>query len=355
MLRLGWFSTGRGPGSRNLLKAVMDQKEKGDLDVEIAFVFCNWDNTEAENPKREQRAIFFDMVERYDIPLVTLSWKTFMPDLRASDEAAWRVEYGRELRNLTSKYDFDLGILAGYMLWMDDDTCEAYDMLNLHPALPDGPKGTWQEVIWQLISEKAEKQGAMMHICTEEWDRGAAITYCGFPIRGGDYDRLWEDMERKLRSSTLDEIKKAEGESEPLFKRIREDGARRELPLIVSTIRAFSEGAIRIDGKRLYAGDRRLDGPYDLSESVDRALEGQRCRTSSTRSPSWAFSQRRTSSAAAGGSSPGTTACATCAPGSSATGSASTTPSAGTTTWSATCSAGRRHPPATAPSGSSRS
>ncbi len=302
MLRLGWFSTGRGPGSRNLLKAVMDQKEKGDLDVEIAFVFCNWDNTEAENPKREQRAIFFDMVEGYGIPLVTLSWKTFMPELRASDEAAWRVEYGKELRRLTSAYDFDLGILAGYMLWMDDETCEAYDMLNLHPALPDGPKGTWQEVIWQLISEKAERQGAMMHICTEEWDRGAAITYCGFPIRGGDYDRLWEDMGKKLEASTLDEIKKAEGESEPLFKRIREDGAKRELPLIVSTIRAFSEGTVRMEDKKLYAGERQLDGPYDLSESVDRALEGQRCRTSSTRSPSWVCSPRRTSSAAAGGS-----------------------------------------------------
>ena len=33
MLRLGWFSTGRGPGSRNLLTAVMDKKEHGELDI----------------------------------------------------------------------------------------------------------------------------------------------------------------------------------------------------------------------------------------------------------------------------------------------------------------------------------
>lgn len=112
-----------------------------------------------------------------------------------------------------------------------------------------------------------------MHVCTEEWDRGAAITYCGFPIRGGDYDRLWSDMDEKLKSKTLGQIKAEEGQEEPLFKKIREDGAKRELPLIVATISAFSEGKVRIVGKKPYAGDVPLPGPYDLSESVDARLE----------------------------------------------------------------------------------
>ncbi len=273
MLKLGWFSTGRGLGSRNLLKAVMDKKEQRKLDIEISFVFCNWDNDEEDNPRREQRQMFFDMVAGYGIPLVTLSWKMFMPELWKKNQTAWRDEYGKELRRLTSAYPFDLGILAGYMLWMDDETCREYDMLNLHPALPDGPKGTWQEVIWQLISEDAERQGVMIHICTEEWDRGAAITYCGFPIRGNDYDALWDKMHKKLGTRTLEQIKAEEGQEEPLFKRIREDGVRRELPLIVATIGAFADGRVRIVDKKLYAGDKMLDGPYDLSEQVDGALE----------------------------------------------------------------------------------
>lgn len=291
MLRLGWFSTGRGPGSRNLLKSVMDRKLAGELDVEISFVFCNWSNDEAENPKKEQREMFFDMVEGYGIPLVKLSWKEFMPDLREKDEAAWRTEYGRALRGAVSPHPFDLGILAGYMLWMDDETCDAFDMLNLHPALPDGPKGTWQEVIWQLIERRADKQGAMMHVCTEEWDRGAAITYCGFPIRGPGYDELWADLDRRLETCTLEDLRRDTRTDLPLFRKIREDGAMRELPLICETVSAFADGRVRIEGKRPVAGGRVLDGAYDLTDLVDGSLEAQRCRANTTPPRSWACSR----------------------------------------------------------------
>ncbi len=272
MLKLGWFSTGRGPGSRNLLRAVMDEKEKNGLDIEISFVFCNWDNEEEPNPRREQRQMFFDMVEGYGIPLITKSWKTFRPDLWESDEKEWRDEYGKEIRRLTKPYGIDLGILAGYMLWMDDETCREYDMLNLHPALPNGPKGTWQEVIWQLIREGADRQGAMLHLCTPEWDRGAPLTYCGFSIRGEGYDGLWENLEAKLEDRTLEDIARTEGVDEPLFKKIREDGAKRELPLIVETIRSFADGRVRIQDKQLIVGGKRLDTAFDLSEEVDRSL-----------------------------------------------------------------------------------
>ena len=272
MIKLGWFSTGRGPGSRNLLKTVMDKKLSGDLDAEIVLVFCNWDNNEEPNPRRDQRRMFFDMVKGYGIPLITESWKTFEPELRESDEAAWRDAYGARLRAVTRDRPFDLGILAGYMLWMDDKTCEEYDMLNLHPALPTGPKGTWQEVIWRLIRERADEQGAMMHICTKEWDRGAALTYCRFPIRGGDYDILWAQLDEKLKSKTLDQVITEEGTEEPLFKRIREDGAKREQPLIVATIALFSEGNVTIRNKRLFADGKELDHAYDLSREVDSLI-----------------------------------------------------------------------------------
>jgi len=272
MLRLGWFSTGRGPGSRNLLKTVMDKKKQGLLDVDISFVFCNWDNEEEPNPRKEQRKMFFDMVKDYDIPLITLSWKEFRPDIRKTNEAAWRNEYGKKLRELTGSYVFDIGVLAGYMLWMDDETCREYDMINLHPALPDGPKGTWEEVIWSLIKEKANDHGVMIHICTEEWDRGAALTYCRFSIRGPEFDDLWNSIDKKIASSSLEDIIKKEGTDEPLFKKIREEGAKRELPLIVSTIDLFASGKVRVENKRLIENGKVLERPYDATSEVERSL-----------------------------------------------------------------------------------
>jgi phosphoribosylglycinamide formyltransferase-1 len=272
MLKLGWFSTGRGPGSRNLLQAVMDQKQQGKLDVEISFVFCNWDNTEMPNPRHDQRQMFFDQVRGFGIPLIAASWKKFERELRKQDELAWRNAYGKLLREKCGQYSFDLGILAGYMLWMDDETCRQYDMLNLHPALPTGPKGTWEEVIWQLIASDAREQGVMLHLCTAEWDRGAALTYCSFPIRGGVYDVLWDRLHAKLKTQTLDEIKAKEGTAEPLFKQIRQDGAARELPLIVETIRLFADSKVYIRDKQLYTHEKKLAGPYDLSAEVDREV-----------------------------------------------------------------------------------
>jgi phosphoribosylglycinamide formyltransferase-1 len=275
MLKLGWFSTGRGPGSRDLLRTVMEKKASGVLDVNIEFVFCNWDNKEEPNPKKEQREMFFDMVKGYGIPLVALSWKTFRPDIWESDQARWRDEYGKEMRTVLSKYGFDVGVLAGYMLWVDDETCATYDLINLHPALPDGPKGTWQEVIWQLIREDANEHGIMIHLCTKEWDRGSALTYCGFPIRGPGYDDLWNDMHEKLKTRTLEQIRAAEGEKEPLFAMIRRSGAKRELPLIVATIKQFADGNLKMRGQRAYHKEELLNGPFCLSEDVDNSIDGE--------------------------------------------------------------------------------
>ncbi|HKM13618.1 MAG TPA: formyltransferase family protein, partial [Candidatus Methanomethylophilaceae archaeon] len=216
--------------------------------------------------------MFFEMVRGYDIPLVKSSWKKFRPELRKNDEDKWRIEYGKLLRQKTGVYDFDLGILAGYMLWVDDETCRAYDLLNLHPALPDGPKGTWEDVIWELIENNKDDQGSMMHLCTEEWDRGAPVSYCRFPIKGHGYTDLWHKYTKKLKGRTAEQIREDEGVEEPLFKKIRDEGAKRELPLIVSTIKAFAEGKIFIKEKTLYTGTKKLQEPYDLTKEVDASL-----------------------------------------------------------------------------------
>ena len=51
------------------------------------------------------------------------------------------------------------------------------------------------------------------------------------------------------------------------------NGAKRELPLIVATIREFAEGRVSMKDKKLYAYGDPLDGPYDLTKQVDESLE----------------------------------------------------------------------------------
>ncbi|MEM2979312.1 MAG: formyltransferase family protein [Methanomassiliicoccales archaeon] len=274
VLKIGWFSTGRDAAARNLLKTIVKKKDEGFFDIEIAFVFSNWEEDEdPTHPTFEDRRRFCKLVRGFDIPLVCLSWKKFRPDLRLENREKWRSAYGEKMRELISPFPFDLGVLAGYMLWMDNESCKIFNLINLHPALPGGPKGTWQQVIWQLMESRADRQGAMIHLCTQEWDEGAPLTFCSFSLRTAEYEVLWEQFERKLESVTLAEIMRTEGENEPLFARIRKDGEIREIPLLAYTLKYFADGKLRIKDRMIYEKERPLAGAYDLTALVDHAVK----------------------------------------------------------------------------------
>ena len=269
MLHIGWFSTARGSSSRVLLNSVHERIQAGRLDARIDFVFCSREPGESENTD-----LFLKQVQDYRIPLVCVSVKKFAQGLqqpvgaRDGNLPAWRLEYDRQVMDRLKDYDCKLCLLAGYMLIAGPEMCSRYDMINLHPALPDGPKGTWQEVIWQLIRENAAGSGVMMHLVTPDLDRGPVTSFCRFPIRGPDFDPLWE----AVKSRPLESILAQEGQENGLFKLIRHHGFQREIPLIVHTIQAFSSGRIRISGKKLLdAGGQPLAG-YDLTGEIDREI-----------------------------------------------------------------------------------
>jgi len=261
--QVGWFSTGRGPGSRGLLTAVYNEIQQGSLRTGVSFVFSNREPGEAAGSDQ-----FFQLVTGYRLPLVTFSSRNFLPDRKREAREHWRILYDREIMKRLERFSFDIGVLAGYMLVVGPEMCQRYDLINLHPAAPGGPAGTWQEVIWKLIETGADSTGVMMHLVTPELDKGPVVTYCTFPIRGEPFDTY----RRQVESRTVEEVKREEGENNPLFRLIRQHGASRELPLIVSTIRAFSEGAIKIANKAVVdAGGLRIDG-YDLTPEIDKDL-----------------------------------------------------------------------------------
>src|SRR3712207_2188492 len=116
-LRIGWFATGLGTGSRALLRAAQEAIASGELCAEIPFLFCN-----REPGEHESSDLLMAMAANYGIPVLTLSDRRFRR--RASGEVAragkplpaWRLEYDRAVLDLVAPYATDLGMLAGYML-----------------------------------------------------------------------------------------------------------------------------------------------------------------------------------------------------------------------------------------------
>ena len=248
MLRIGWFSTGRGEGSRGLLRFVYERL--ADIDARIDFVFSNRAIGEAEGSDE-----YFRWVRHYGLPLITHSSSAFRRK-KGGRFAGHRAEYDAEVQELLSGYRPDVCVLAGYMLIASGELCRAYPLLNLHPALPDGPVGTWQEVVWQLIEQRASRTGAMMHLATEEVDRGPVVSYVTVPLNTPELEPHWLE----LGNRSVTETKEEQGEDYELFRLIRAMQYSREPYLLLETLRALSRGDIALD-----AGGVRIRGEEDTN------------------------------------------------------------------------------------------
>jgi phosphoribosylglycinamide formyltransferase-1 len=269
LLRIGWFSTGRGPGSRQLLEVVNSYIQRGEIDGKIEFVFCN--RASGESPQTD---IFFSQVRDYNIPLICYSSQEFknritksgVHDIQTIEQR--RVAFDREVMKLFQNYTVDICVLAGYMLIAGDEMCERYKMINLHPATPDGPKGTWQEVIWDLMKNQSRQSGVMIHLATPELDRGPVVTYCTYSITGGEFDKYWKELE----NHPVESIKREQGENNELFKLIRKYGLARELPLIVATLQTLCKGDVRIESGRILDKQGNSIKGYDLSDEINKMI-----------------------------------------------------------------------------------
>jgi phosphoribosylglycinamide formyltransferase-1 len=269
VLRIGWFATGRGETSPKLLRAAVDAIRDGRLDAEIAFVFSN-----RERGQFQISDAFFDQVQSHGIPLVTLSDQRFRRE--AGGEAAragqplpaWRTEYDRAVVELLRPYAWDIGMLAGYMLITTAPLLEDHTLLNLHPAAPGQPAGTWQEVIWKLMEQRVDHGGVRIHLVTKELDEGPIVTYCTYPLRGATIDLLWRGVE----SRNVADIRNTEGEANPLFQEIHRRGVARELPLVIETLRAFADGRLRLEAGRIMAGTTKIVGGFDLTPEIEGTL-----------------------------------------------------------------------------------
>jgi phosphoribosylglycinamide formyltransferase 1 len=269
--KIGWFSTGRGAGSKGMLQAAYNAIKSGKLNAEIEFVYCAREYGETEATDQ-----YLDMVKSFGIPLISYSYQRYRaarnmpsPDL-SQPLPQWRIDYDNVVLERLKNFKPDLCVLAGLMIVTSPVMCSKYEIINLHPAAPGGPAGTWQQVIWKLIETKADTQGIKMHVAIPELDMGPTATYCTFPIHGQAFDKLWE----AIKGRSVEDIKAKEGVENALFKKIREYGAAREVPLILTTLKTFSDGKIKItkDRQVVNAAGHFCTG-YDLTGDIDEVVK----------------------------------------------------------------------------------
>lgn len=254
-LRLAWFATAKGTSSRLLFQRTVEAIDAGRLDARIAVVFCN-----RERGRYANTDAFLDAVDEAGVPAVTISsgdWRKRVQGERSTPGeglAPWRHDYDRAVRDAIAPFQPDAGVLAGYMLITSEQLCDWLPLLNLHPAQPDGPVGTWQEVIRELIEAQSTSSGMMLQRVTTALDRGPVVTSCRYSIRGQPFDDLWSE-----RRGPPDE-------NEPLFAAIRAAGVKREPIFVIESLRAIADGRLTIPAP----GDA---GPrVNISDEVEARL-----------------------------------------------------------------------------------
>ena len=250
-----------------MYEAVVDAINDGSLDAAISFVFANRD--------RGEDAVTDDFFARIDadgIPLIAKSsvrYRRAVGGERSQPGATlpeWRTAFDREIAEAIASYRFDAGVLAGYMLIFTPPFVERFPLLNLHPALPTGPIGTWREVNRALIRKSATESGVMVNLAIPAVDKGPVVGYCRYPIAGPQFEaaRLELGEDADLDDATL--------EASHLFQLIREAGVRREAPFLTELLGAFANGRVKVENGSLMYASGRAAMPIDLTEEVDQRL-----------------------------------------------------------------------------------
>ncbi|MBM3940868.1 MAG: hypothetical protein FJ318_08310 [SAR202 cluster bacterium] len=260
-LRLGWFTAGRGPGSRGMFQHVLHAIAGGTLDARIEFVFMHRERGEGDGSDA-----FMDLAASHGIPVVALSSRRFATE-RGGPLSLHREAFDAKAIELLAPYRPDLCVLAGYLLIMSPAMTRAFIHVNLHPALPDGPIGLWHEVIWWLIEQRAAEGGAFMFKVTDELDRGPAISYTRYALRGPELDPPWRDA----HGTPIADLR-ARGEEQPLFAVIRREGLRREPLLVTATLRLFAGGELRVRDGRVVDEAGNPATARDLTSDIEAAL-----------------------------------------------------------------------------------
>lgn len=260
MLKIGWFSTGNGEGSLGFIKYFLEYIKRNNLDISLEYVFVNREYGEQQGSDN-----FINYLKINKINTITLSSKNFKKKNFNQPFFKYRREYDLEVKNLISSYDTDLIVMAGYMLILSDILCNEFRFINLHPALPKGPKGTWLDVIKYLISNNITESGLNVHVVTNKLDAGQSIGYCNFSY--ANFNEEWEEYYELTKNS-----KKINYQNLKLFSLIRNQILDREKILLLCVIEEFLKNKQKLEDVFHEPDKLRLLKSINYSSRIDAML-----------------------------------------------------------------------------------
>ena len=267
--------------------------EDGSIPAEVSFVFCS--RSKGSSQKVNERIATIEGLKNIK-PLIILSAKDFQPELRVQDRDKWRLAYDHEVMKLLPAADSYLNV--GYMQIIGSEMLGTFDIVNLHPALPWlGPTGMWPDVIEEqakrplpyllatgqsdlekalpeIMSISWNKAGGMLHLITDEPDRGPVISWYEFPLLSPALNELWIKATEILRNADFAKLKNSDTWQE-LVQKIRSEQFKGEDPLILLTYQKLARGEWIIKDRKLVIDEQVYPEGYCLKHDLAEFLESQ--------------------------------------------------------------------------------
>jgi phosphoribosylglycinamide formyltransferase-1 len=190
-------------GSGTTLENLIESREKGRLDVEIAVVVSS-----------KPSAFGLERARRHGLPA------------HAVDRRAYRDEhaFNNALHRILDEYQPGLLVLAGFLSRLELRGFAGRTM-NIHPALVPAfsGRGYYGERVHRAVLETGVKlTGVTVHFCDDEYDTGPIILQEAVPVEDDD---------------SLDS----------LTRRVQE----KERELYPRAIQLFAEGRLQVEGRRV--------------------------------------------------------------------------------------------------------
>lgn len=266
---IGWFSSGDDPRDQELLIGTLEAIRDFDLEINISYLFCNYQMGENKTTDR-----LLETAKKKGLEVITLA-EAEVPKKDKGEgpaeknESEWLDEYSQRALAKISQYPIDLALLVNYSPGVSFKFINTYTTALFRPALPDGPSGDRSNIIWQLIGTRAIESGVSLHLLNEDNpERGITLTYCSYPIKGKDLYSQWLDYDRQIKAASLQQIIEKQGEKNSLFQAIKENGEQWEQPLLTLSLFYLSTGKMKLKGQDVFLYNHFQPQGCDLSEEI---------------------------------------------------------------------------------------